>query len=162
VVQDTKWGVLWWYDGSAWHASGGRIAGSVYQDGSAILNGWSTFNWPATITDPFGLWSGSGFNCPIAGWYDYELNVSINAGAGYGYAFDLSSMASGYSGGVGQGYARCAELVTNNGPGSLHGGAHIWLPAGWVYLWGYGSAVSSTRGGTAPYISWASCSFTGS
>lgn len=72
-IQDTTYGVIWWWDGSAWHANGtGLIHVHVHLTSAPVL-GTGTIIVPVNSVDddPLSQWNAAGhyWACPLTGWY---------------------------------------------------------------------------------------------
>jgi hypothetical protein len=91
-IFDTKYGVTWWWDGSAWHATGGPglITANLYLSASTPVAAGSVIPFDKNTTggawDPLGLCTvgaGAKFTCPIAGRYRVILNAQATVGTNF-------------------------------------------------------------------------------
>ena len=85
-VFDTKYGLTWWWDGSAWHANGpGLIASIVYLAGNTGTVGagsWTNISGYADLSDPLAMFTYANpgyFTLPLTG--RYRATFFLQAGA---------------------------------------------------------------------------------
>jgi hypothetical protein len=142
-IFDTKYGVTWWYDGSAWHANGpGLITARMYLSTNTALN-YQTIPFDQSTLggayDPLTLCTtgvAAKFTCPIAGQYRVTVNLVTTTAGNFGGAIfhngALAQIGGGNSSSTGSTVAvatlTCAATDTLQGwmgyaPGTAGGGA---------------------------------------
>jgi hypothetical protein len=87
TIQDTKYGVTWWYDGSAWHANGpGHIVAKMSLNANTAVTASSPVPWTTIDYDPSSCCTTGAtarFTCPIAGRYRITVNLAATAATAY-------------------------------------------------------------------------------
>jgi hypothetical protein len=107
-IFDTKYGVTWWWDGSAWHANGPGLIQSTATRNAAWTSG-GVVGLDTSLHDLLGLFSPGThlFTCPIPGTYRVGTCLQSSGGAiaflqafvllnnGQSYEFSTASAPAG-------------------------------------------------------------------